>query len=83
MKYVVVGGAGFIGSNLVDRLVDEKNEVVIIDNFSTGKEENINENSQVFRIDISDTSKSKEITDIMKNTDTVLCSLLKHVFNLQ
>ena len=71
MKYVVVGGAGFIGSNLVDRLVDEKNEVVIIDNFSTGKEENINENSQVFRIDISDTSKSKEITDIMKNTDTV------------
>ena len=45
MKYVVVGGAGFIGSNLVDRLVDEKNEVVIIDNFSTGKEENINENS--------------------------------------
>ena len=83
MKYVVVGGAGFIGSKLVDRLVDEKNEVVIIDNFSTGKEENINENSQVFRIDISDTSKSKEITDIMKNTDTVFKLLLKHVFNLQ
>ena len=71
MKYVVVGGAGFIGSNLVDRLVHEKNEVVVIDNFSTGKEENINENSKVFRIDISDTNKGKEIIDIMKNTDTV------------
>ena len=50
MKYVVVGGAGFIGSNLVDRLVDEKNEVVIIDNFSTGKEENINENSKFLEL---------------------------------
>ena len=71
MKYVVVGGAGFIGSNLVDRLVDEKNEVIVIDNFSTGKEENINKNSKVFRIDISDTSKSDEIKNIMKNADSV------------
>jgi len=71
MKYVVVGGAGFIGSNLVDKLIDEKNEVIVIDNFSTGKEENINEKSHIFRIDISDTNKSEELTNIMKNTDTV------------
>ena len=37
MKYVVVGGAGFIGSNLVDKLIGNKNEVIIIDNFITGK----------------------------------------------
>ena len=39
-KVIVTGGAGFIGSNLSERL-SEKNEVIIIDNFSTGKRENI------------------------------------------
>ena len=39
MKCLVTGGAGFIGSNLVDRLIDDGNEVVIVDNMSTGKEE--------------------------------------------
>ena len=42
MKYVVVGGAGFIGSNLVDKLIGNKNEVIIIDNFITGKKSNLN-----------------------------------------
>ena len=42
MKCLVVGGAGFIGSNLVDKLINDGNDVVIIDNLSTGKKENIN-----------------------------------------
>jgi len=42
MKYVVVGGAGFIGSNIVDKLIEQDHEVVIIDNLSTGKSENVN-----------------------------------------
>ena len=37
MRCIVTGGAGFIGSNLVDRLVDEGHEVIIFDNYSTGK----------------------------------------------
>ena len=37
MKYVVVGGAGFIGSHIVDKLVEQNHEVIIIDNLSTGK----------------------------------------------
>ncbi len=41
MNYLVTGGAGFIGSNLVDRLVKEGHRAIVIDDFSLGKEENI------------------------------------------
>lgn len=41
MKAVVTGGAGFIGSNLVDRLLSDGWEVLVVDNFSTGKESNL------------------------------------------
>ena len=34
MKYVVVGGAGFIGSNIVDKLIEQDHKVVVIDNLS-------------------------------------------------
>ncbi|HYV65216.1 MAG TPA: NAD-dependent epimerase/dehydratase family protein, partial [Myxococcales bacterium] len=41
MRFLVTGGAGFIGSNLVDALVSRGDSVVVIDNFSTGKRENL------------------------------------------
>ncbi|MBQ2351374.1 MAG: NAD-dependent epimerase/dehydratase family protein, partial [Bacteroidales bacterium] len=40
-KVLVTGGAGFIGSNIVDRLLKQNNKVICLDNFSTGKRENI------------------------------------------
>ena len=52
-KIIVTGGAGFIGSNLVDRLIKDGNEVIIIDNLSTGKEENINSKAKFYNRDIS------------------------------
>ena len=53
MRCLVTGGAGFIGSNLVDRLIDNGHEVVILDNLSTGKEENINSKAEFFQYDIT------------------------------
>ena len=41
MKILVTGGAGFVGSNLVEALVEKKHEVVVLDNFSLGRKENL------------------------------------------
>ena len=51
-KCLVTGGAGFIGSHLVDRLINDGHEVLVIDNLSTGKEENINPKAKFFKHDI-------------------------------
>jgi UDP-glucose 4-epimerase len=53
MKCLVTGGAGFIGSNLVDKLIEKNYEVIIIDNLSTGKKENINPKAKFYNRDIS------------------------------
>ena len=52
-KAIVTGGAGFIGSNLVDKLIDMGVEVHIIDDLSTGFKENINPKATFHKIDIS------------------------------
>jgi len=41
MKVLVTGGAGFIGSHLVKRLLDEGDDVIVIDNMHTGNRENL------------------------------------------
>ena len=71
MKYVVVGGAGFIGSNIVDKLIEQDHEVVVIDNLSTGKRENINPKVKLEYIDISDPKQDKNMTEVMKGADSV------------
>ena len=43
MRVVVTGGAGFIGSALVDQLVKRGDQILVIDNFSAGSEENLEE----------------------------------------
>lgn len=68
MKCLVTGGAGFIGSSLVDKLIEKNHEVVIIDNLSTGKKENINPKAIFHRVDICDFEK---IRDHFKGIDYV------------
>ena len=53
-RYLVTGGAGFIGSHLVDFLIASGHQVTVLDDFSTGKEENLNEKAELVRGDIAD-----------------------------
>lgn len=66
-RVLVTGGAGFIGSHIVDDLVKQGYEVAVIDNFSSGKPENLSESSgkiEIFQVDITDRAR---IMDIFKS----------------
>ena len=47
MKALVTGGAGFIGSHIVDRLLQDGHEVIVLDDFSTGHRENLADNPKL------------------------------------
>lgn len=68
MKYLVTGGAGFIGSNLTDELIRLGHHVKIVDNLSTGKRENINPQAELV---VADISKYDEIAPHFKGIDGV------------
>lgn len=52
MKILVTGGAGFIGSHVVDTYVDQGHQVVVVDDLSTGRRSNINPAAAFYQIDI-------------------------------
>lgn len=62
-RIIVTGGAGFVGSNLLKHLIDEKAEVLVLDNLFTGKKEFIPPEVQFINVDI----RSDEIKDIVKD----------------
>jgi UDP-glucose 4-epimerase len=62
MKILVTGGAGFIGSNVVDAYVEQGHEVHVADDLSTGKQGNINQQATLHTVDIA----SPEFTSLVK-----------------
>jgi UDP-glucose 4-epimerase len=72
-RMVVTGGAGFIGSHVVDRLVQEEHEVVVVDDFSVGREENLSQharNPRVF-VERADVRDLRAMTRLLRGADTV------------
>src|SRR5680860_109091 len=61
-KILVTGGAGFIGSTLVDKLISEGHELVVIDNLSSGRQDYVNNQAKLYKIDI----RSPKIAKIFK-----------------
>lgn len=71
MEYLVTGGAGFVGSHLIEELLSENHSIVCLDDFSTGKEKNletIKEKIEVVEGDIRDPTVVREV---VKNVDFV------------
>ena len=62
MKILVTGGAGFIGSNVVDGYIEKGHSVVVVDNLFSGKKENLNPAATFYEVDI----RSPEIETIIK-----------------
>lgn len=71
MKVVVTGGAGFIGSNLVEFLLKKKCKIIVIDNLSTGNLDNIKKFKSKIKFIKSDISKIGRWSNSFKNVDIV------------
>jgi UDP-glucose 4-epimerase len=63
MKILVTGGAGFIGSHITDAYIKAGHEVVIIDNLSSGRKENINPQAKFYELDLLDS----KVENVFKN----------------
>jgi UDP-glucose 4-epimerase len=63
MRAVVTGGAGFIGSHVVDALVARGDEVVAVDNLSTGRADRVNERAELIEADLRDGEEVRRVFD--------------------
>lgn len=63
MKILVTGGAGFIGSHITDLYIDSGHEVLVVDDLSTGKRENLNPKAKFAELNINDPKLSSLISD--------------------
>ncbi len=71
MKFVVTGGAGFIGSNIAKLLVKKGHDVIILDNFNTGRKENLESIKDKIDLHIVDIRDKKTINEIINESDGI------------
>ena len=71
MKTLVTGGAGFIGSHLVEKLVETNNEVTVLDNLVGGFEDNLKNVKHKIKFIKCDLSTSKDLDVLTKNVDKI------------
>ncbi|MCG2675639.1 NAD-dependent epimerase/dehydratase family protein, partial [bacterium] len=72
MKFLVTGGAGFIGSHIVEELVRKKEKIRVLDNFSTGKRENIAPFLKEIELIEGDIRDSGTVKEAVKGVDYIL-----------
>ena len=70
-KILVTGGAGFIGSHLVDALVNRDDNIIVLDNFSTGRQKNLDHVADKFQLIECDISKPGKWQNKFENVDYV------------
>jgi UDP-glucose 4-epimerase len=71
MRAIVTGGAGFIGSHLVDALVARDVEVTVVDNFATGRDENLKGAADRVKIERCDINKTEHLKGVFSGVDVV------------
>lgn len=71
MKFIVTGGAGFIGNNIVRLLLEKGHDVVVLDNFNTGKKENLISIENKIELHILDIRDKEAIKNIISDSDGV------------
>ncbi len=73
MRYLITGGAGFIGSHLAEALLERGDSVVVLDNFTTGSHENIRslESREGFRLVYGSVTDRELVTECVKEVDRV------------
>jgi nucleoside-diphosphate-sugar epimerase len=81
-KYLITGGAGFIGTNLSKYLLSEDNQVVVVDNLAGGKREQVHEGIEFHELDINDTDA---LTKVCEGVDVIfhLAALPRVQFSIE